>query len=153
MVYIIPIVGVEVVMRILGIDFGESRIGIAISDPMGWTAQGLETVKSKESLKKAMARIMEIINQYQVKEIVVGYPLNMNGTKGPRTERTEDFIQKLSEMGDFSIIKWDERLTTVSAHRTMNELGVKASNKKNIVDTMSAVFILQGYLDRQANKK
>lgn len=140
-------------MRILGIDFGESRIGIAISDPMGWTAQGLETVKSKESLKKAMARIMEIINQYQVKEIVVGYPLNMNGTKGPRTERTEDFIQKLSGMGDFNIIKWDERLTTVSAHRTMNELGVKASNKKNIVDTMSAVFILQGYLDRQANKK
>lgn len=153
MVHIIPVIGMEVVMRILGIDFGESRIGIAISDPMGWTAQGLETVKSKESLKKAMARIMEIINQYQVKEIVVGYPLNMNGTKGPRTERTEDFIQKLSEMGDFSIIKWDERLTTVSAHRTMNELGVKASNKKNIVDTMSAVFILQGYLDRQANKK
>ncbi len=153
MVHIIPVIGMEVVMRILGIDFGESRIGIAISDPMGWTAQGLETVKSKESIKKAMARIMEIINQYQVKEIVVGYPLNMNGTKGPRTERTEDFIQKLSEMGDFSIIKWDERLTTVSAHRTMNELGVKASNKKNIVDTMSAVFILQGYLDRQANKK
>lgn len=139
-------------MRILGIDYGESRIGIAISDPMGWTAQGLETVKSKDSLKKAIARIMEIINQYQVNDIVVGYPLNMNGTKGPRTERTEDFIQRLSGLGDFNIIKWDERLTTVSAHRTMNELGVKASNKKNIVDTMSAVFILQGYLDRQANK-
>lgn len=140
-------------MRILGIDYGESRIGIAVSDPMGWTAQGLETVKSKDGLKKALARILEIINQYEVTEIVVGYPLNMNGTKGPRTERTEEFINKLLVFGEFNITRWDERLTTVSAHRTMNELGVKAANKKNIVDTMSAVFILQGYLDRQANKK
>lgn len=140
-------------MRILGIDYGDSRIGVAVSDPMGWTAQGLETVKSKDGVKKALTRIMEIINQYEVKDIVVGYPLNMNGTKGPRTERTEEFIKKLLEFGEFNITKWDERLTTVSAHRAMNELGVKASNKKNIVDTMSAVFILQGYLDRQANSK
>lgn len=140
-------------MRILGIDYGDSRIGIAVSDPMGWTAQGLETVKSKDGVKKALTRIIEIINEYEVKDIVVGYPLNMNGTKGPRTERTEEFIKKLLVFGEFNIIKWDERLTTVSAHRAMNELGVKASNKKNIVDTMSAVFILQGYLDRQANSK
>ena len=138
-------------MRILGIDYGDSRIGIAVSDPMGWTAQGLETVKSKDGLKKALARILEIINQYEVTEIVMGYPLNMNGTKGPRTERTEEFIEKLLVLGEFNITRWDERLTTVSAHRAMNELGVKAANKKNIVDTMSAVFILQGYLDRQAN--
>jgi putative holliday junction resolvase len=137
-------------MRILGIDYGDSRIGVAVSDPMGWTAQGLETVKCKDSLKKALARIMEIIAQYEVKAIVVGYPLNMNGTKGPRTERTEEFIKKLLTFGEFNIIKWDERLTTVSAHRAMNELGIKASNKKNIVDTMSAVFILQGYLDSKA---
>ncbi len=140
-------------MRVLGIDYGDSRIGVAISDPMGWTAQGLETVKSKDGIKKALARILEIINQYEVKDIVIGYPLNMNGTKGPRAEKTEEFIQKLLEFGEYNIIKWDERLTTVSAHRAMNELGVKASNKKNIVDTMSAVFILQGYLDRQANYK
>lgn len=140
-------------MRILGIDYGDSRIGVAVSDPMGWTAQGLETVKSKDGLKKALARILEIINQYDVTDIVIGYPLNMNGTEGPRTERTEEFIKKLLEFGEFNIIRWDERLTTVSAHRTMNELGVKASNKKNIVDTMSAVFILQGYLDRLANNK
>jgi putative Holliday junction resolvase len=140
-------------MRILGIDFGDSRIGVAVSDPMGWTAQGLETVKSKDGIRKALARIVEIINQYGVTDIVIGYPLNMNGTKGPRSERTEEFIKKLLEFGEFNIIKWDERLTTVSAHRAMNELGVKASNKKNIVDTMSAVFILQGYLDRQANIK
>ncbi len=140
-------------MRILGIDYGDSRIGIAVSDPMGWTAQGLETVKSRESLKKAIARIAEIIKQYDIKDIVIGYPLNMNGTSGPRTERTEQFIGKLLELGDFNIVKWDERLTTVSAHRAMNELGVKASNKKNIVDTMSAVFILQGYLDRQSRMK
>lgn len=140
-------------MRVLGIDYGDSRIGLAVSDPMGWTAQGLETVKSKESMKKALVRIMEIIKQYEIKDIVIGYPLNMNGTPGPRTERTENFINKLLEFGDFNIIKWDERLTTVSAHRAMNELGVKASNKKNIVDTMSAVFILQGYLDRQSRSK
>ncbi len=137
-------------MRILGIDYGDSRIGVAVSDPMGWTAQGLETVKSKESLKKAIARILEIIKQYDIKDIVIGYPLNMNGTAGPRTEKTEAFIKKLLELDDFNIVKWDERLTTVSAHRTMNELGVKASNKKNIVDTMSAVLILQGYLDRKS---
>jgi len=139
-------------MRILGIDYGDSRIGIAVSDSMGWTAQGLETIKSKDSLKKALERIREIILQYEIKDIVIGYPLNMNGTAGPRTERTEAFIKKLQQLGEFNIIKWDERLTTVSAHRAMNELGVKASNKKNIVDTMSAVFILQGYLDRQSKK-
>lgn len=137
-------------MRVLGIDYGDSRIGVAVSDPMGWTAQGLETVKCKDSLRKAIERLMEIIKQYEVKDIVIGYPLNMNGTAGPRAERTEAFIKKLLELGDFNIVKWDERLTTVSAHRAMNELGVKASNKKNIVDTMSAVFILQGYLDRQS---
>lgn len=135
-------------MRILGIDYGDSRIGIAVSDPMGWTAQGLETVKSKDGIRKALDRIGEIIIQYGVRDIVIGYPLNMNGTAGPRTDKTEAFIKKLAGLGDFNIIKWDERLTTVSAHRAMNELGVKASNKKNIVDTMSAVFILQGYLDR-----
>jgi putative Holliday junction resolvase len=137
-------------LRVLGIDYGDSRIGVAVSDPMGWTAQGLETVKCKDSLRKAIERIMEIIKQYEIKDIVIGYPLNMNGTAGPRTERTEAFIKKLLEQGDFNIVKWDERLTTVSAHRAMNELGVRASNKKNIVDTMSAVFILQGYLDRQS---
>lgn len=139
-------------MRVLGIDYGDSRIGVAVSDPMGWTAQGLETVKCKDSLRKAIERIMEIIRQYEIKDIVIGYPLNMNGTAGPRTERTEAFIKKLLKLGDFNIVKWDERLTTVSAHRAMNELGVKASNKKNIVDTMSAVFILQGYLDRQRRR-
>ncbi len=140
-------------MRILGIDYGDSRIGVAISDPMGWTAQGLEMIKSKDSLKKAVLRLSEIIKEYGVTDIVIGYPINMNGTKGPRTERTEEFIKKISDLGQFNIIKWDERLTTVSAHRTMNELGIKASKKKDIVDTMSAVLILQGYLDRMAGNK
>jgi putative Holliday junction resolvase len=140
-------------MRIIGIDYGDSRIGIAVSDPMGWTAQGLETVKCKDGVRKALSRIDEIIKQYDASKIVIGYPLNMNGTRGPRTERTEEFITKLEALGNLEIIRWDERLTTVSAHRAMNELGVKAANKKNIVDTMSAVFILQGYLDRTANKK
>ena len=139
-------------MRILGIDYGDSRIGVAVSDPMGWTAQGLETVNSKESINKAVARIKEIIDQYQVTKIVIGYPLNMNGTRGPRADKTDAFIKKLEVLGNLEIIKSDERLTTVYAHRTMNELGVKASNKKNIVDTVSAVYILQGYLDRQSRK-
>ena len=140
-------------MRIIGIDYGDSRIGIAVSDPMGWTAQGLETVKCKDGVRKALARIDEIIKQYAATQIVIGYPLNMNGTKGPRTERTEELIKKLQALGKMEIIRWDERLTTVSDLRAMNELGIKAANKKNIVDTMSAVFILQGYLDRTVNRK
>jgi len=134
-------------MRILGIDYGDSRIGLAISDPFGWTAQGLETLSSKNGLKDPLERIKEIITQYGVEKIVIGYPLNMDGTEGARTEKTNEFIDKLSKLADIEIVKWDERLTTVAAQRTMTETGVKTSKKKGIVDQIAAVYILQGYLD------
>jgi len=141
-------------MRILGIDFGDSRVGIAVSDPFGWTAQAVETIKNKEgSINGPIQRIMELIEKYEVKRIVVGYPKNMNGTIGERAEKTEEFIKKMNnvlqknKISGIDIIKWDERLSTVAANRTMTEAGVKASRKKGLVDQIAAVYILQGYLD------
>jgi len=134
-------------LRILGIDFGDSRIGIAISDPFGWTAQGMETIEWHNDIGKAIERIKNIINEYNVGKVVVGFPRNMNGTVGPRGEKTLEFIELLSKNTSAEIVKWDERLTTVAAHRTMNEVGMKASRKKKVVDQIAAVLILQGYLD------
>lgn len=134
-------------MRIMGIDYGDSRIGVAISDPFGWTAQGVETINSKESYEKALDRIIQLLQQYKVERIVVGYPRNMNGTIGPRAEKTEKFINMLSLRTDVKIIKWDERLTSVAANRTMHEIGTRTAKKKSIVDQIAACYILQGYLD------
>lgn len=134
-------------MRILGIDYGDSRIGIAVSDPFGWTAQGVETVNHKGNLHRAVDRICELAKQYGAEKIVVGFPKNMNGTVGPRGEKTQEFIDFIAKKLDIEIIKWDERLTTVAANRTMHELGTKTSKKKGIVDQIAAVYILQGYLD------
>lgn len=134
-------------MRIMGIDYGDSRIGIAVSDPMGWTAQGIETIQAKKGIKSVLERIKELIKQYGVEKIVVGFPRNMNGSVGFRGEKTQEFIEKLESTVEPDIIKWDERLSTVSAHRTMQELGVKTSRKKSVVDQIAAVYILQGYLD------
>ncbi len=135
-------------MRIIGIDYGDSRIGIAVSDPLGWTAQGLETINWKADIERPIERILELINSYGAKKVIVGFPKNMNGTIGPRGEKTNEFIELLkSRLEDIQIIKWDERLSTVSANRTMHELGVKKSKKKQVVDQIAAVYILQGYLD------
>ncbi len=134
-------------MRIMGIDYGDSRIGIAISDPMGWTAQGLETIQAKTGMDAVLGRIRELAEKYGVQRIVVGFPRNMNGTVGPRGEKTLEFIEKLSSVVEAEIITWDERLTTVSANRTMHELRIKTSRKKLIVDQIAAVHMLQGYLD------
>lgn len=135
--------------RILGIDFGDSRIGIAKSDPFGWTAQGLETITWKDSLKKPLERISLLVKDYNIEKIVVGFPKNMNGTVGPRGEKTMEFIEVLSKHlnNNIPILKWDERLSTVAANRTMHELGIKTSKKKGLVDQIAAVYILQGYLD------
>lgn len=135
-------------MRILGIDYGDVRTGTAISDPLGFTAQGLETINHGNNEKILLNRLDEIIKQYSVEMIVIGFPLNMNATKGPRAEKTEKFIEKLKSRFHLKVEKVDERLTTVSAHRTMTELGISKEKKKNIVDTMSATYILQMYLDR-----
>ncbi len=148
-------------MRILGIDYGDSRIGIAVSDPFGWTAQAVETVKWKDDINKPVNRICEIIKKFETRKIVVGFPKNMNGTIGIRGEKTEEFISILKEKfnnnnidqktsktdNTLEIVKWDERLTTVAATRTMHELGIKTSKKKGVVDQIAAVYILQGYLD------
>lgn len=135
-------------MRILGLDYGDARTGVAISDLLGITAQGLESIKHGDSQKVLLARLKEIINEYKVEKIVIGYPLNMNATKGPRAEKTDKFIQKLEEEFKIEVVKIDERLTTVAAHRTMTTLSVSKEKKKNIVDTISAQYILQMYLDR-----
>lgn len=140
-------------MRILGIDFGDTRIGIALSDPFGWTAQALETIYWKIDMEKPAVKIADIISKNNVDKIIIGFPRNMNGTVGPRGEKTEEFINILSSKTTLPIIKWDERLSTVSANRTMHELGVKTSKKKGIVDQIAAVYILQGFLDSLQNKK
>ena len=135
-------------MRILGIDYGDSRIGVAMSDPFGWTAQAIETISWKNDFGKPIERICQISKDNKVDRIIVGFPKNMNGTIGPRGEKTLEFIDQLSEkIKDIEIIKWDERLTTVAANRTMHELGIKTSKKKGVVDQIAAVYILQGYLD------
>ena len=134
-------------MRILGIDYGDSRVGIAITDPLLITAQGLETITHNGNDKILLKRIEEIVNEYEVKTIVVGMPLNMNGTKADRVEVTEKFIHKLKcRLGKIEIATVDERLTTVEAHRTMNFLDINPKKKKGLVDTISAVYILQTYM-------
>ena len=137
-------------MRTLGIDYGEARVGIAITDSLNITAQGLETIQSKGSDKVILKRLDEILEQYEVDTIVVGMPYHMNGTKSPRAKITEQFIHKLKcKYPAIKIEIIDERLTTVAAHRTMNFLEVNKNKKKNIVDTISAVYILEMYINKE----
>jgi len=134
-------------MRILGIDYGDARTGLAITDPLNITAQGLETINNNGNDKIILRKIDELLEKYEISTIVIGYPLNMNGTKSERTEVTEKFIHKLKcKYNKLKIQQIDERLTTVAAHKTMNFLDVNKHKKKNIVDTISAVYILETYL-------
>ena len=135
-------------MRILGIDYGDARVGIAITDKLNITAQGLETIQRNGSDKTVLKRLDEIFKIYDdVDTIVIGLPLNMNGTMSKRAETTLEFIHKLKcKYNKITIDYIDERLTTVSAHKTMNLLGINKHKKKNIVDTISAVYILETYL-------
>jgi len=134
-------------MRILGIDYGDSRIGVSVSDPFGWTAQGLETINATKGMKIVFNRLEEIIHQYNVEKIIVGFPLNMNGTIGERGVKTENFIRLLNKKFNITVEKWDERLTTVAAQKLMNESNIKSKKKKGLIDTISSTYILQGYLD------
>lgn len=135
-------------MRILGIDYGDSRVGIAITDALGITAQGLETIHHKGNDKIVLRRLDEIMQQYEIDTIVVGKPLNMNGTATERVEVTNKFIHKLKcKYNKLKIDTMDERLTTVEAHRTMNDLNINPRKKKNLVDTISAVYILEMYMN------
>ena len=139
-------------MRILGIDYGEARVGIAITDELNITAQGLETIQRNNSDRIILKRLDELFEKYEVGTIVVGMPLNMNGTISERAKITEEFVNKLKcKYNKKKIETVDERLTTVEAQRTMNFLEVKKNKKRNIVDTISAVYILETYLNKMKN--
>lgn len=139
-------------MRILGIDYGEARTGFAITDELGITAQGLETLQSNGSDRLILKKIDELLNNYNIGTIVVGMPYNMNGTKSERAELTEKLIHKLKcKYNKIKIDYIDERLTTVAAHKTMNFLNINKHKKRNIVDTISAVYILETYIEKQKN--
>ena len=135
-------------------DYGSKTVGVAVSDPLGFTAQGVEIIrrKSENKMRQTLARIEELIAQYQVEEIVLGLPKNMNNTLGDRAEKSLELKETLERRTGLPVVMWDERLTTVSANRVLMETGVRRENRKEHVDEIAAVFILQGYLDYLANK-
>ncbi|MCI6044356.1 Holliday junction resolvase RuvX [bacterium] len=136
-------------MRILGLDYGSKTVGVAVSDPLGLTAQGVEIIrrKSENKMRQTLARIEELIAQYQVEKIVLGLPKNMNNTLGDRAEKSLELKETLERRTGLAVVMWDERLTTVSANRVLMETGVRRENRKEHVDEIAAIFILQGYLD------
>lgn len=135
-------------MRTMGLDVGSKTIGVAISDALGWTAQGIETIKINEDQDEfGMDRLGELIKQYEVTHIVVGYPKNMNNSIGPRAEASERFAALLEEVYSISVTLWDERLTTMAAEKMLISADVSRKNRKKVIDKMAAVMILQGYLD------
>lgn len=137
-------------MRTMGIDYGDSRVGIAITDPLGFTAQGLETIHHNGKDKLVLQRLEELLKEYEVDTFVVGMPFNMNGTSSERVEVTQKFIHKLKcKFSSIKIVEIDERLTTIAAHKTMNFLDINKKKKRNIVDTISAVYILEMYMNKK----
>ena len=136
-------------MRVLGLDYGSKTVGVAVSDPLGITAQGVETITRKEEnkLRKTCARIEALIEEYQVEKLVLGLPKHMNNDLGIRAEKTMEFAEMLKRRTGLEVVFWDEHLTTVEAERTLMETGVRRENRKQYTDTIAAVFILQGYLD------
>lgn len=137
-------------MRILGLDFGDKTIGVAISDPFGWTAQGVEIIRRQEpnEYRQSIARLLELADQYQVDAIVLGLPKNMDNSEGARCEKTRAYGEKLQEyFPGTKIIYWDERLSTVAAERMLIASNVTRAKRKKVIDKMAAVHILQGYLN------
>ena len=140
-------------MRILGLDFGSKTVGVAVSDELLITAQGVEIIrrKSPSKLRQTLARIDELVGEYGVERIVLGYPKNMNNTEGDRCAKTKEFKELLEKRCNLPVILWDERLTTVAADNSMMEMGIRRENRKEYVDEIAAIFILQGYLDYLSN--
>ncbi|NLN64791.1 MAG: Holliday junction resolvase RuvX [Clostridiaceae bacterium] len=137
-------------MRILGIDFGEARIGVAVSDPLGITAQALETIHWHREWKKPLERIRELAETYSCNTLVVGFPENMNGTLGERGIRTQQFIEKLKcHIPGIHVIPWDERLTTVQSRQALIDMGINSRKHKEKIDQLAASIILQSYMDAQ----
>lgn len=133
-------------MRILGIDYGDVRIGLAISDLTGMIAQSLGVIQGRDE-EKRLAELDAYMKEYKPETVVLGYPLNMNGTKGERAERSEDFAKLLEKKYSVKVVLWDERLSSMAAHRTLEEAGISGKKRKGKVDPLAAAFILQGYLD------
>ena len=142
-------------MRIIGLDFGSKTVGVAVSDELLITAQGIEIVrrKSENKLRQTLARIEELIKEYNVEKIVLGFPKNMNNSEGERCEKTLEFKEMLERRTGLTVELWDERLTTVAADNLMMEAGIRRENRKEYVDKIAASFILQGYLDYLQNEK
>lgn len=136
-------------MRIMGLDYGSKTVGVAVSDPLGLTAQGIETICRKEEnkLRKTLARIEELVKEYEVEKIVLGLPKHMNNDLGERAEKSLEFQEMLMRRTGLEVVMWDERLSTASAERTLIESQVRREDRKKYVDKIAAVFILQGYLD------
>lgn len=138
-------------MRILGLDIGDRTIGVAVCDPLGYTAQGITTIRRK-SVEKDLEELKKICDEYNVETIVSGLPKNMNGTLGPQSEKVVSFCDLIKESINLPIVMWDERLTTVAAHKAMIEADLSRAKRKKIVDKMAAIYILQGYLDSISKK-
>jgi len=139
-------------MRIIGLDYGSHTVGVAMCDPLGITAQGLETIErpAENKLRRTLARIAELVQQYEVTEIVLGFPKNMNNTVGERGEKTLDFKEQLERRTGLPVIMWDERLTTVAAERSLIETGVRRERRKEVIDQIAACLILQSYLESKS---
>ena len=142
-------------MRIMGLDFGSVTCGVAISDSLLITAQAIEVIRRKQEnkLRQTLARIEELISEYEIGLIVLGYPKNMNNTEGERVEKSKEFAQMLNKRTGLKVVMWDERLTTVAAHNALIEGNVRRENRAKVVDKIAAVFILQGYLNSISNNK
>lgn len=141
--------------RIIGLDYGSKTVGVAVSDPLGLTAQGVETIhrKVENKLRQTLARIEELIEQYEVDKIVLGFPKHMNNDIGERAEKSLELKEMLERRTGLEVIMWDERLTTASAERTLIESNVRREDRKKYVDKIAAIFILQGYLDSMYMKR
>ena len=142
-------------MRIMGLDFGSKTIGVAISDPFGWTAQSLETIHRQDegNLIASIARLKELVELYEIRKIVVGLPKNMNNTLGERVDRTNYFVNRIQRELGVEVETFDERLSTISADRILAEGGVRKSDRKKSIDKVAASIILQTYLDTNGSKR
>lgn len=134
-------------MRLMGLDVGNKTIGVALSDPFGWTAQGLEVIR-RRGLDHDLERLAGIIREHEVEKAVIGLPKNMNGSLGPQADVVQDFVREFTEKLQIPVEMWDERLTTVAAQRALLEADVSRKKRKQVIDKMAAVMILQGFLDR-----
>lgn len=134
-------------MRILGIDYGDARVGVAVSDLLGMTAQGVKTIKNT-GIKRLLSELGEVLTEYKPEKVVIGLPKNMDGSEGFRAEATYEFAKKLKTVYDGEIVFWDERLSSVEAARYLNETNTRGKKRKNVLDTVAACIILEGYLSK-----